>query len=277
MANFITVLTGLNQGADFITKVANIFRTVSVLKDTSFKSNLDYIVLNATKEVTVYCNGHGVITYTYDFYVINPENFTYFDRKLNIEDACRDSKFPSLKNMLNCDKKDRFHDYGFWYSCTNDCVHNIKEFYWSDNNHSKENPTSKNNTKELRWRFNMDTSKMKKGGVYRLTYAISVPGIFPITNGKYDSSIDIINTNQMSSSFKMEHYMRSIKYIVSFENGIEFETTPQGEFSIDSHSNRDENTNVKSQLIQNVFYNKYEFVTNKHKQSGDICIKWAVV
>lgn len=276
MANFITVLTGLNQGADFVTKIANIFRTVSVLKDTSFKSNLDYIVLNATKDVTVYYSGHGVITYTYDFYVINPENFTFFDRKLNIEDACKDSKFPSLDNMLNCDKKDRLENYGFWYNCTDNCVHSIKEFYWSNNNHNEESRTAKNNPKELRWRFNMNTAKMKKGGVYTLTYAISVPGIFPITDGKYDSSVDEIDTNTMSSSFKMEHYMRSITYIISFENGITFISPPQGKFNVDSQNNRDENTNIKAQLIQNVFYNKYKFETSRHKLSGDVCIKWEI-
>lgn len=276
MANFITVLTGLNHGVNIFDKIANIFRTVSVLKDTNLKSDLDYIVLNTTKEVTVYCDGHGVVTCTYEFYVINPENFTYFDRKLNIEDACKDSEFPSLEDMLKCDKKDRLKNFGFWYSCTDNCVYNIEEFYWSDNNHNEENRTSKNNPKELRWRFNINTAKIKKGGVYKLTYAISVPGIFPITDGKYDSSIDKINTNRMSSSFKMEHYMRSIIYIVSFEDGITFASPPKGQFNVDSQSNRDENANIKPQLIQNVFYNKYKFETNKHKQSGDVCIKWTV-
>lgn len=276
MINFLSVLQGLNQGVDFIDKILNIGRTISILGDTTPKSSLDYITLNTTKETTVYHNGHGVLTYTYTFYVINPEKFEYFDGKSNIEDACESSIFPSLEQMINCDMDKRFEKFGFWYSCSENIVNRVSEYYWSDNNHENIDYVSQKNPRELRWRFHMNTFALKHKGVYTLTYAISIPGMFPITNFKYDSSIAGLQTEKMSSSINVEHYMRSLTYIVSFEKGIDFKDVPTGELYITLKNNKSKGDKLISNLIPNVFYTKYKFSTNVHKQFGNVTISWTI-
>lgn len=274
MVDFVTILSGLNQGLNFVEKLGNVPKALSVLK--AIKNNPDYIILNMSKEVTVYGNGHGIITFTCDFYIINPSNFINYYRKLKIEDSCDTTEFPLLSDMMKCSKKDRFKDFGFWYSCTGDCIAGVEEYYWSDNDYNRIDHASKANKKELRWKFIMNTSQMQRGGVYTLTYAISIPGMFPITNYKFNCAKAALKTNEMSSSLKIEHYIRSICYTVSFEKGITFSQPPTGKLYIRSENPKNKSKNLDSKIIPNVFYNKYRFISNKHKNTSCIKIDWTM-
>lgn len=274
VTKFFTILSGLNSGISLAEKLANIGNAIQILFCN--KSKIDYILLNTSKEVTVYKNGHGIVSYVFKIYVVNPAEFTGFYRKLNIDDGCFDSNFPLLSDMLNSDINQRGKNFGFWYTCTGNCISNVEEYYWSDTDYNVVDEKSKANPKEIRWRFNINTTALQQKGIYDISYSISIPGLFPIKDGKFDSQLISYKSDSMSSSLEVTHYMKSLTYTVSFDKSIEFLDYPKGKLYRHRDNLKPDSRNLVSETPTNVFYNKFVFHINNPKFSNNIVIKWKI-
>ena len=236
--------------------------------------HVDYYFDNYTKSVTIYKNGHGIVSNKFGIIVNNPAHFREFRRKLNIEDGMKDSEFPSLHNMKLTRKENRFKDFGFWLLKDNTIVRRTVERYWSDNYPNEEtDENARSNPKELRWVFEIDNDKIESKKEYTIFYALSIPGMYPIKNGRYDSDLANMKSRRCnaSTSIHIEHYAEEVSYVVSFENGIELKEEP---ICYLARAN-EEGTKIKATKIEyGLFYTKYIFNIKLPSYGSNITVRW---
>ena len=227
------------------------------------------------KHLTIYKNGNGIIWNSFVIHVNKKKNMRNIRRKLNIEDGKKSSIFPTLENMLNLPAAKRFDNFGFWYYSREGIVSNVKEFYWTRTNPSKENMSVKNNPKELRWIFEIDRSKISDNGDYYVEYAISVPGIVALEDGKLDiSQLNDLNfAKDTSSNMAIDHRIKHLTYVVSFEQGIELLDSPVCEF-YECSQDEPEIQEIEGKKEENLFYVQHTFNIENPKMASNIRVFW---
>lgn len=280
MGDVLSFIKIANQGLKLIPAIYNTFLTLRQIKSNAL--NTDFIISNCKKHVTIYKNGHGIMICSYDIQVINPKNFEYFYRRINIDDGNVDAKFPSLNSMIKHKNEDRFSKYGFWYSCTDNIIQGVEEYYWTSRDLNHQDEALKNNKKELRWRFIINRNNIEKGGIYNITYSVSIPGMFPIMDYKFckEKSINM-SDRVMSSSLDIMHYAKRLEYIISFEKGdgtdrFYFDREPNCEIRY-LNPNRNNNNNFKKmKLIPDNFYTKHLCVIKNPKFTSSITVSWII-
>ncbi|MCH5250894.1 MAG: hypothetical protein J1E98_13220 [Lachnospiraceae bacterium] len=248
---------------------------VNNISDNDNKTDYDFYFKDYTKHVTIYKNGNGIIMNTFSICVNNYENFREFKRKINVEDGKRDTSFPSLSKMKSTPKEKRFEEYGFWvYKPHDSIINRTIEKYWSDNDPDAIDNILQHNNKELRWVFEIARNKIKNKDVHKISYAISVPGLYPIEKGRFLKEIanDPESDGVASSSIHVEHYIEKIKYIVSFEEGIKLNKEPEC-FTVNGKKIPIYDFDIE----EGVFYNKYIFIINKPSYGTNIIIKWEFI
>lgn len=232
----------------------------------------DYYFENYTKHVTIYENGNGIIMNTFDIRVNNVENFREFKRKINVEDGNVDIVFPTLSKMKETSKEKRFKDFGFWvYKPKDSIISSTIEKYWSDNDPDEVDHISEHNPKELRWVFEINRSKIDINKTHRISYAISIPGLYPLEKGKFSKVLanEPEQEGKASTSIHVEHYVKKITYIISFANGINLKREPEC-FTL----NGKKIPITDYYIEEGVFYNKYIFTIKKPSYGTNIVIKW---
>lgn len=267
-------------GWGFISKINAIF---SITNNTQkikrcitkkLRKNKDYVVNKQYKKIVIYRNGQGIIEHSFDFDVLNPSKFKHFYRMLNIEDGWVTASFPTLKIMKGTQKEKRISEYGFWYNSDNDFVDNVEEYYWSKPNVGEIDNISLNNNKELKFKFDINGNKIKSNDVNNLTYSISVPQMFPITNYKYDESKANLKNNVFSTQLVVENDILNIKYVVGFETGFKFKKEPECTITKSSRNHNSKSDDIVGKIRNNNFYTYYEFDIQKLSYNDVIKIKW---
>lgn len=235
---------------------------------------------NYHKHVTIYEDGTGVVINEFDI-VFNKKEKTYFKRGIDISDGKKSACFPDLKEMKKANIKDRFSDYGFWYYSEDNIISSVKEKYWTDSDDDdleSEDIDLKNNDKILRWLFQFNYSRIDPNKKYKVVYVMSIPGMYPIKNGKID--IDAINDKNLlnnleignSTSIRIKNPIKNFYYTISFENGILLEREPRCLLKI---IREDENiSHPKLEYSYNTIYQKYTCSITKPKIGSIIKINW---
>ncbi len=234
--------------------------------------NVDYYFENYTKHVTIYKNGNGIIMNTFNIVVNNYENFNEFKRKINVEDGKSMLVFPALSKMKSTSKDKRFEEFGFWiYKPSDSIINSVVEKYWSDHDPDEIDYASSKNPKELRWIFTIKKNKSKINKLHKIAYAISIPGLYPIEKGVFVKEIanEPEENGRSSTSIHVDHYIKKITYILSFEDGIKLITEPEC-FSI----NGQRIPIHEFTMEEGIFYNKYIFTIDKPSYGTNIIIKW---
>ncbi len=242
-------------------------------------SKITHYFENYHKHVTVYGDGTGVIINEFDM-VFNKKEKTLLKRSLDISDGKRDVAFPSLVDMRKTHIRDRFSQYGFWFYSDDNIISSIKENYWTDEDdeNDNENISLKNNDKVLRWFFKFNYSRIYPNKKYKVVYVMSIPGMYPVKDGKLD--ISSINDEQLlsdlevgnSTSIRITNPIRNFYYTISFESDILLEREPKCLLKI---LNQEENlTHPKLKHEYNTIYNKYTCNITKPKIGSIIKINW---
>lgn len=242
-------------------------------------SKITHYFENYHKHVTVYGDGTGVIINEFDM-VFNKKEKTLLKRSLDISDGKRDAAFPSLVDMRKTHIRDRFSQYGFWFYSDDNIISSIKENYWTDEDdeNDNENISLKNNDKVLRWFFKFNYSRIYPNKKYKVVYVMSIPGMYPVKDGKLD--ISSINDEQLlsdlevgnSTGIRITNPIRNFYYTISFESDILLEREPKCLLKI---LNQEENlTHPKLKHEYNTIYNKYTCNITKPKIGSIIKINW---
>lgn len=262
-------------------KAKNLLSSISLHKKQEESTLQDinrdfpYYFEDYTKHVTIYKNGNGIIINSATLVVTDLKRFNKIYRKLNIEDGKVISNFPSLEQMKNTPKKDRFVKFGFWYYSECDIIDNVKEYYWSDTDKAKEDKKIKGNPKELRWTFNFNKGRIEELHAYKIIYVISIKGMYPIDNGilNLDTVNDQNSLEENSSEIDIIQKIKQFKYIISFEDGITLENTPKCEVC-NQRCSYGENTPIPEEKEYNVLFNKYTFNVDEPILGSKIKTYW---
>lgn len=221
------------------------------------------------KSVTVYKNGLGILITTIKLKVLDPDNTKEIERELNISDGKISAGFPSWHELLRTDTDDRFTKYGLWYQSDDNVVTAARE------NH--EDTRSKKDKKILQWRFTLCKSKLKRGQNYTITYVVSVPGMFPISNGCFDLSELEDEDYKFNSQIHVKHLMKKLIYTISFEHGINLEENPNCEIIREKANYLMDSKPVQGKNVNNLLYDRYIFEIDKPPYQSKISINWDIM
>lgn len=262
-----------------ITLLTKIIELFSNIKNSFILKKTSHYFRKYHKHLTIYKDGTGIIINSFDIvFNKNDKNMRKdLKRGINISDGKKTAHFPKLSDMKKLDLDNRFKDFGFWMYSDDNIISSCKEKYWTDtSDDSFEDTNIKNNDKELRWVFSFNYSRIKKNQPYHIVYIISIPGMFPLTDGKLDLSVaNDINLVQNpdignSSSMKITNRIENFTYTVSFFNGIGLECQPE----CDVYKINEKNDKQKLDMENNILYNKYSCNIKKPKLGSTIKIKW---
>ena len=259
-------LSNMNILLNIIEKLKTFF--VWIFKNKSKFNKAPFYFKTFHKHVTVYENGNGILINSFDI-VFNDISTKKLVRGINIEDGKKNAKFESLENMMKIDISDRFDKCGFWVYSDNDIVENVIESYWEDEDYEQED-----NNKELKWRFKFNKSKIEFHKPYRIVYIISIPGMFPIKNGKLDFS-EIVEEKfdgYSHSSIATRTPTERLTYTMSFYNSILLKSEPEAIVKPIESTKR--NVYVPIRKEYNIIYNKYICYIKSPQLGSKLRIKW---
>lgn len=245
----------------------------------SKKKGYNFIIEELEKWVTVYKDGHGILREKIKFKILNPQAFTEFPRRLNIEDAKKGVEFAPLDNLMKCDLEKRFSEMGFWYSKDAGLIDDVQEFYWNDDpSIEREDAKSKENPREIRFKFkiNNGVAVNRKNGT--IEYAFSIPGMFPIKDGYFDtdSCPKAINDYLFNSGIRMDYIVEKMKYVVAFENGIEFTDDPNFKVLANVPNGNPYKTDIERMQVSDLFYKRFYAETTKPSLKSRIVCNWGI-
>lgn len=237
-----------------------------------FKKSL-FFFKNYHKHVTIYENGNGIVINSFDI-VFNDTNCKKLARGINIDDGKISAKFKPLKEMRKTLLEERFDKYGFWVYSEHNIIKDVKEEYWLDDDKEEEDKIAKNNPKELRWVFTFNKSKINLHKPYHVVYIISIPGMFPIKDGKLDNTEinkDVFDEYSISS-IETRTPTENLIYTLSFYNNISLQTEPEVIFK--KVGNTDKNVYRPITNEYNIIYNKYMCCIKSPQIGSKLKIRW---
>lgn len=272
IGGIILNLSTINSALNIFDKVKNgalwLFK-----KRHQFKKS-PYYFKNYHKHLTIYDNGNGIIINSFEIiFNSNDEDAKKLVRGINISDGKTTATFESLEKMKNISLKERFDKYGFWVYSDNNIIKEVKEEYWLDNDHEQEDIKAKNDPKELRWVFKFNNSKIELHKPYHVVYIISLPGMFPIKDGKLDfSELNTDNFDEYSNSIlEIRTPTEQLAYTVSFYNDIDLQIEPEAIFK-KMGNNKDSYPPISKEY--NIIYKKYICYIKSPQLGSKIKIRW---
>lgn len=232
----------------------------------------DYYFEEYNKHLTVYKNGNGIIINSFTLVVNDINAISKFKRELKIHDSKKNTEFPKLRDMKRTKLSDRFSSFGFWCKCIDnkDLISSIEEKYWTDDDDDSDN-IARVDKKDLKWIFKMNPSSIESGKPYKIVYVISIPGMFPISNGRFsENEANIRGTHgNFQSQFTVVHKIKKFIYTVSFENGLDLYKNPMGTIKV---SGKEKNLHFTHD--NNIIYDKYIFNIDDPESQSVINIEW---
>jgi hypothetical protein len=234
----------------------------------------DYYYEEYNKKIFVKKNGDGLVVSSCNLKVIDPIKTDSLIRTLDISDAKKSSCFEPFDKMRNTSMENIFSEYGFWFRSDNDIVTDVEEFYEDKNSRRKDD------NKFISVKFMIDTTKLEKNRTYKIVHAFSVPGLFPIKDGRFDvEEQDRKDYNDFRSYVSTEHIGHHLRFAAYFENGIEFKEKPSGNSKLLSSVKKNKKNSAKNHncvFKDNIFYKKYHFEIENPQDYTDIYMKWNV-
>ena len=234
----------------------------------------DYYYEEYNKKIFVKTNGNGLIVSSCNLKVIDPLKTDGLIRTIDIHDAKLTSCFEPFEKMRATSMEKIFSEYGFWYKSDNDIITDVEEFYEKSDLHKKDDP------KFISIRFIVDTTKLEKNRIYKIVYAFSVPGLYPIKDGRFDdSSQDRKSYEDFRSYVSTGHIGHHLRFAAYFESGIEFKEKPSGNLKLSSSVKKNKKNSIKEYnciFKDNIFYKKYHFEVDNPQDYTEIYLKWNI-
>lgn len=234
----------------------------------------DYYYEEYNKKIFIKKNGDGLIVSSCILRVVNPLKTDSLIRTLDISDAKKDSHFDPFEKMRTTSIENIFSECGFWYKSENDIVIDVEEFY------EEEDFSKKDKDKFISIKMIIDTTKLEEGRTYKIMHAFSVPGLFPIEDGRFDvSSQDRNNYKDFRSYVSTSHIGHHLRFAAYFEEGIDFKERPSGNMVLSSAVKKNKRNSEKTHnciFKDNVFYKKYHFEIENPQEYSNIYMKWNI-
>ena len=250
-----------------------VFKGVPKVAKKFSKNKEPYYYKEYNKKVFIKRNGNGIIVASLLLWVNNKESTEGIIRTFDISDAKEGTKFPDFDTLLeNGEKMDLrektpFEDYGLWCWSEGDIVTDIIKKY------DKIDKPRKNDPRFLSFKMILNKAALEKNKSYRITYALSVPGLYPISNGYFSGTKEDhekYGSFQTSINTYLSHDI--LKYSVYIEKGIVFSEKPQGYFV--DRKKQGELVPNSCNYKDNMFYEKFDFTVAKPQIYDKIYMEW---
>lgn len=260
-----TVFANANTLFTFISKVKSFFEPVTTrLSDWKYRKE-DFYLVNCKKHTTVYKNGNGIIYTEFDLRVIKPERSGEIEVWLNCMDGKKSLHIPPLAEMLDLPQTGRFNDFGFWYDTKDGIIQNVVE----------KNGRRRYFNKKIHYKLDINESKLMAHKTYHCIYAVSIPDLYPIVDGK-------LNKNLLYKKYNTKDYKTStgkvintptknFEFITSFEKDVVFEQSPICSWT---DSKGQSKATVHGVNVDELFYNKYCYKVKNPKVGDKIFVEW---
>lgn len=239
------------------------------LRELGFRfRKISFYIDDYKKTVTVFKNGNGIITNTFRIKVLDWQKFTEqgLERFFDIRESSKKStKMPPLLKMIASEKSGRFSTYGFWYKSTAD-IFRLYRILDDDVDYK-------------RWKFKIDPTKIeiiKKNIVY-LSYAVSIPGLFPVKDGWLDTDESRCEC-PFVSALSVKNQINRITYSVSFEKDVRINNNIV-EASVFIPLLNEQKEVRKQTLVcrEDLFYYRFFFTKRFPKYQSEFELKWNVL
>lgn len=223
------------------------------------------------KHLTIYRDGHGILINTFSIKVLNQSRFESFQRTLDISDGKTHATLGPLaqiKKELPCS---RFTELGFWHK-----INTVSELLEGIDDKLADNKKSM----DFIFKFNKGVLQALKSKTFELSYALSIPGMFVIKDGRFDEANKPPDFPGFISSLLTLHRMEEIIYIISFEKGIEVDKSNirfYNEIKKNlSNGRRVEQKDLKFAYQPDVFYDKYLVRILKPQFQSETIVTWNI-
>jgi len=231
----------------------------------------DYYYEEYNKKIYVRKNGDGLIVNSFVLKVINPDAITDFVRSLDITDAKLTSKLIPFNDMLKTPIEHRFSEYGFWYSSDGNIISEVVEYYEQDSIYRRDDK------RFTSVKFVIDKNAIKAGNTYNISYAYSIPGLFPISNGRFDvNNQNRNNYPEFTSHISVTHMGDHLRLSAYFEEGIDFKSIPEGYLIKHPNGRAQKPVMKRCEFKNNMFYKKYWIEIKNPQEYRDIYLQWNV-
>lgn len=227
-----------------------------------------YYFEEVNKKVFVRKNGDGVVVCACDLCVINPDKVEDFVRFFDISDAPKSTTFPKFKKF--CKQRTFFEDFSFWFKSEHDIITEVEEY--SGDKLSTDDKEKIKSQRLLAVKFLVDKSKLKENHKYRIIYGYSAPKLFPINNGKHDSTDYKRKEYEYCTSAGIKHMAKQLRLSVYLENGISIHEAPHGYATKAIKSQAIPPT--RCEIRDNILYTKYLYTIKRPEKYSKISIKW---
>lgn len=257
----------LTEFIRFAKEISPWFRDFRLLRSSP------YYYLDVTKHLTIYPDGHGILIMSNLIRINNRLECKRLYKKVDVTDGARDMHFDTLANMHAVGRDARFDCLGFWYESENSIVRSVKEHYWSEEGYELEDRQAKENPKIFKWYFELDHTRIKDGGTYKIDCALSIPGMFPLRDGMLCEKKKPYDDYSFQSSSSLDMYTRNMRFILSFDKDIQLASDPTCTYSAGRAASPRE---LAPNMEYNCFYNKYIANHKKIEHHNSIVYQWDV-
>lgn len=221
------------------------------------------------KKVYVKANGDGMIVASLKLHVNDPIKTPPLIRTYDISDAKKETEFPDFSKMVETGNSAPFEEFGIWYSSQGDIVTAIEEEY------AEEDLSQRGNKKFLSFKLVLNGAALEKGRVYDIIYALSIPGLYPIENGRFCGSVqEHEKYGKFRTSVSTYQTHKHLTYSVYTENGIVFSRKPQA-FCKGANTKGNARPNP-CKYRNNMFYEKFNFTLDNPQEYDIIYMEWDV-
>lgn len=277
MIEILEEITFIKNFLDIISRLSEFHSKLRGTTDPmkKLKTNEPFYFDEHNKKVFVKYNGDGLIVASIKLHVLNPAETTNLIRTFDISDAKKGTEFPDFDILIANGKKikekqlEPFSEYGLWVSSQNDIVTDVIEEYIEDDKKFT------NDKRFLSIKFVLDSAALIADKTYEINFALSIPGLYPITNGRFDGTeAEHEQYGRFSTSVSTYLTHRIITYSIYMEKGIVFSYKPKPCYKVKRTKGKPKYK--ESNYKNNMFYEKYSFTLENPQDYDRIFMEWDI-
>lgn len=244
--------------------MANFFKYYHMVRSAKSMGQVFYFN-ELNKHIIIDKDGNGILTHDIKVTVLRPQDFEYIEREIDISDAKPSSVFPKFEEMLQTPTSEAFKRFGLWYASDNGVIQRIEN-----------NSDAARNPKVLKFRIVLDTSRLRKNMTFQFIYAVSIPGMFPIQNGRFDEeSYQRQDYKEYSSMLTVKHSIRLLRYIIDFDRDIQLYQTPKTSYITETQIKKIQE-NICCTYENRIFYQRFSAILKNPEYNKKVVVKWDV-
>lgn len=219
------------------------------------------------KKVFVKSDGNGVIVGSLKLYVNDPANLDKIVRTFDISDSKETTEFPCFNSLIETGEADPFNEFGLWYHSEGDIVTDIEEYY------DEEDRDKVDDKKFLSFKLILNKAGLEKDKTYRITYALSIPGMYPINMGRFEGTdIEHKKYGTFKTSVSTYQTHEKLTYSVYTDNAMVFTQKPHAYCK--GNSTKGKAKPNACQYRNNMFYEKFNFTLENPQEYDIIYMEW---